>query len=165
MTSPRRNLMDLFIPQSPAQGIIRDGWEVAAHVVVELRDGESELAVGRAVDDALADETVAEGGDLWCRATELRRPVAGSVDARAEFGEGAHVPDLRRRDAGEAGGEEGVVEGALDGRFGSAHVGRRYRVVLRHVPRVVAPGLEEVRVAGGAAHDAVDGVGRERHRE
>src|SRR4051794_34748737 len=112
MTSPKRNLMGLFLPQSAAGWIIRHGWKAAAHVVVELRDGERQLAVGRAVDDALADEAVPKGRDLRRGAAEAGGHVAGPVHAGAQLGERPHVPDLRRGDAGEAGGEERVVEGA-----------------------------------------------------
>lgn len=87
----------------------RDEFVVAAHVAVELGDGEVAVAVAGGVDEAFIDEAGAGGAELVAGAAEYGGDVVGCVFAAPEFGHRAQVLELEHGDAFRADAEERLV--------------------------------------------------------
>jgi hypothetical protein len=114
------------------------------------------LPVRRTVDHPLGDETRPARRDRLDPHPECGGDIAGAVAVGSENGHGSEVVLLLGSQPIEPNAEEVAVERVDDARSGRPDVVAGNRTRGRRIPDVVAPFLEEVRVAAGLRHDTVD---------
>src|ERR1035441_958138 len=118
--------------------------------LIEERDGERGVTMRRAVDDPLGDQCGAAWRDRFHSNAERCRDVPGAVWSRTQRCHGDEVLAFPRRETVEADEEEVLVKLVLNSWSCTVDVIRGDRALRGGAPDVVAPFLEEVRVAVGA---------------
>src|ERR1700722_4900995 len=132
------------------------------HEAVEERHREGGVAVRRAVDHAFCDERVSCWRGSRHFLPEKIRDLAGAMRTWPQFGHRAHVTFLRGCQAIEPYAKETCVEFVDRFLVRELRVRKIDRRPLGDVPAVLAPFLQEVRVAVGPTKDFRYCVGVER---
>ena len=143
---------------NPLPSPFRAGHDTA-HESIERGNGERGVAPAGAPDETLRDQLGAGGAERSRLPVESPGDLPRAMRAGAELRHGPQVALLGGGQAVEAGAEEPRIEGGDHLARRASHVPRADGRSLRDVPGLLAPFLQEIRIAPGLVDDRLQRAG------